>query len=814
MNNQKLKNTKMNSTKKLSLAISALGLLAVATAARAQTLDYKTALQDMKAQWNTVETFCTKCHNPDDFAGGVDFTAYTAESVVEHPDVFERALKKLRGSVMPPPSQKRPSKDERWSLITRLENTLDAHAAEHPDPGRVGLHRLNRTEYVNAVFDLTGVKLETELALPKDDNSDGFDNIAGVLKVSPSFLDQYIAAARQVTEKAVGTPNPRNDTAIYRVDSSHQGAHVDGLPLGTRGGVLITHEFPVDGDYTLTIPGMAGAGYTLGMEYQHTVVVTLDGKKIFQHEIGGGDDLKKLDQIQAPAVAEINARFKDLPVTVTSGKHKIGVAFIARSFAESDEFLHSMDMNRGMDRIARMQRVEIKGPLKTNGIINTESRQKVMICEPKAPAEELDCARQIFASLAKKAFRRPITDGDLTAPLRFYAVGREQASFDAGIKNGMMAILASPKFLYRAEIPNAGSKPGSVVPLNELELASRLSFFLWSTIPDGELLDLAARGELRKGDNLEKQINRMMADPKSSALVDNFVAEWLRLRDLERINPDSQIFPNYKPGILIAFRKEISLFVSDLLKRDADVHDLMTSDETFLNEDLALHYGLTDVKGNNFRKVKLAQPERRGLLGKGGVQMVTSYANRTTPVIRGAFIMENFQGVPPANPPQNVPAFPETPEGAAVAQTVRDRLAHHRNNPVCAGCHDIMDPLGLALENFNAIGEFRIRDSDAGNVAIDASGQLADGTPLHGINDLRNSLVERPDQFAQVFTTKLMTYALGRGVEANDMPTVRNIVHQSATRKYKLSSIIKGIIESDQFQKISVPAEDLKVGSL
>ncbi len=807
-------NKQMNARNKLSLAISVLGLLTLAATASAQTPDYKTALQDMKSQWSTIETYCTKCHNPDDYAGGVDFTAYTADTVGEHPDLFERALKKLRGSVMPPPSQKRPSKDERWALISRLENTLDAHAAEHPNAGRVGLHRLNRTEYVNAVFDLTGVKLDADLALPKDDNSDGFDNIAGVLKVSPSFLDQYIAAARQVTERAVGTPNPRNDTAVYRVSSAHQGAHVDGLPLGTRGGVLIDHEFPVDGDYTITIPGMAGAGYTLGMEYQHTVVVTLDGRKIFQHDIGGGEDLKKLDQVQAPAVAEINGRFKDIPITVTSGKHHIGVAFIARSFAESDEFLHSLDANRGMDRIARMQAVQIKGPLKTNGVINTESRHTVMICQPKAPAEEVDCARQIFANMAKKAFRRPITDNDLASPMRFYAVGREQGSFDAGIKNGMMAILASPKFLYRAEIPDPGSKPGSVVPVSELELASRLSFFLWSTIPDNQLLDLAARGELRKGNNLENQINRMMADPKSSALVDNFVAEWLRLRDLDRINPDPEIFPNYKPGLLLAFRKEISLFVGDLLKRDADVHDMMTSDETFLNEDLALHYGYTDVKGNNFRKVKLAQEERRGLLGKGGVQMVTSYANRTTPVIRGAYIMENFQGVPPANPPQNVPAFPETPEGAAVAQTVRDRLAHHRNNPVCAGCHDIMDPLGLALENFNAIGEFRLRDSDAGNAPIDSSGQLADGTPLHGINDLRKSLVERPDQFAQVFTLKMLTYALGRGVEATDMPTVRQIVHQSARKQYKLSAIIKGIIESEQFQKTNVPTEEMKVGSL
>ncbi|HTQ99185.1 MAG TPA: DUF1592 domain-containing protein [Candidatus Acidoferrum sp.] len=797
---------------KRSLVLAVAGLLAAG--AHAQTLDYKTAVQDLKTQWSAVEGICEKCHNPDDYAGGVDFTPYTAETMAEHGDIFERAITKLRGSVMPPPASKdKLTKDQRWALVKTLENALDARAAEHPDPGRVGLHRLNRTEYVNAIYDITGVKLNAELVLPKDDNSDGFDNNAGVLKVSPAFLDQYISAARQVSDKAVGTPNPHNETVAYRIDGSHQSGHIEGLPLGTRGGLLVEHEFPVDGDYTLTIPGVAGAGYTLGMEYQHTLVITLDGKTILRKDIGGGDDLRKLDQEQAPAVAELNSRFKDIPITVTSGKHQIGAAFIARSFAESDEFLHSIDTNRGMDRIAHLNGLQIKGPLKTNGVINTDSRHMVMTCTPKAAAEELACARQIFANLAKKAYRRPITEDDLTAPLRFYAVGREQANFDAGIKNGMMAIFTSPKFLYRAEIPAAGTKGGAIVPISDLELASRLSFFLWSAPPDVQLIDLAARGELRKGDNLQKQVVRMMADPKASALVENFVEEWLRLRDLPKVNPDTTIFPTYRAGLVADFTKEITLFVGDLIKNDADIHDMLTSDTTFLNEDLALHYGIKDIKGSNWRKVKLAQPERYGLLGKGGVEMVTSYANRTTPVIRGAYIMENFLGVPPANPPQGVPAFPETAEGAAVALTVRERLAKHRTTPVCAGCHDIMDPLGLALENFNAIGEFRLRDADAGNVAIDSSGQLADGTPLHGVNDLRKALVERPDQFALVFTQKLMTYALGRGVEANDMPVVRQIVHNAASKQYRFSAIIKGVIESEQFQKMSVPVEDSKVAA-
>jgi len=804
-----------NTRRKLSTAIQAgcllLGGFMGAQAAHAAELD--AALATMKQHWGTIETYCTDCHNTDDYSGGLDLTIMTADDVAKDAETFEMVLKKLRASVMPPPSQQQPSQDERWSLVAAMENTLDTQAALHPDPGRVGLHRLNRSEYVNAVHDMTGVDLNAELALPKDDNSDGFDNIASVLKISPSFLDQYIASARVVAEQAVGSPNPRKETAFYPSDSSHQGAHIHGLPLGTRGGALVEHNFPVDGEYTISIPSMAGAGYTLGMEYTHDVVVTLDGKKIFQRSIGGGEDLKALDQIQAPAVAEINGRFKDIPITVTSGVHKIGVAFVARSFAESDEFLHSLEMNRGMERIARMPGVQITGPITTTGHINTASRQKVMICEPAAPAQELDCARQIFANLAKQAFRRPITDADLESPLEFFAVGREQGNFDDGIKNGVLAILTSPKFLFRAEIPDANATPGAIVPIGELELASRLSFFLWGTVPDQELIDLAARGELRADDNLDKQVARMLVDPRAETLVENFVFQWLRLRDLEKIDPDPEIFANYRPALMEAFQEEIHLFASDLIKNDAKVHELLTSEYTWLNEDLALHYGITDVKGDHFRKVKLAQEERRGLMGKGGVLMVTSYANRTTPVIRGAYLMENFLGVPPANPPPNVEAFPETPEGVTVAETVRSRLERHRDNPACAGCHDIMDPLGLALENFNAIGEWRVRDSDAGNLLIDSSGQLADGTPLNGINDLREALVQRPDQFAIVFTEKLMMYSIGRGVEAHDMPAVRKIVRDAAKDEFRISAIIKGIIASDQFQLMTVPTEGVQVGS-
>ncbi|MES2625687.1 MAG: DUF1592 domain-containing protein [Pseudomonadota bacterium] len=804
-----------NRRRKLARAVSmASMLLAGFGAASVRAADYEAAVEALKPHWTTIETYCTECHNSDDYAGGVDFTLMSPEDLVKEAETFEMALKKLRNNVMPPPSQEQPSQDERWSLIASMENVLDTHFAEQPDPGRVGLHRLNRTEYVNAIRAITGVKIDAELSLPKDDNSDGFDNIANVLKVSPAFLDQYIAAARLVSEQAIGSRNPRNETAFYPVDSSNQNSHIHGLPLGTRGGVVVEHIFPVDGDYSITIPGMASAGYTGGMEYEHTVIVTVDGEKIFERSIGGGEDLRMLDQIQAPAVAEINGRFANIPVTLTSGPHQIGVAFKARSFAESDEFLSDTGLNRGMGRIARTRGIQIKGPEKTSGVINTESRQKVMICEPAAADQEIDCARQIFSNLAKQAFRRPITEDDLTNAMRFYSEGREQGDFDNGIKNGMLAILSSPKFLFRAEFVPETAQPGQVVALAPLELASRLSFFLWSGPPDAELLDIATRGDLAKPEVMNEQVERMLADPRSEALVENFVFQWLRLRDLDKVNPDVELFPKYNRGLLDAFKDEIRYFVGDIIRENKSVMDLMTADYTYLNEDLALHYGISDVKGDQFRKVQLRSDERRGLLGKGGVLMVTSYANRTTPVIRGAFIMENIMGVPPAAPPPNVEAFPETPEGVTVALTVRERLASHRDNPACAGCHDIMDPLGLALENFNAIGEWRDRDSDAGNVPIDASGKLADGTPLHGVNELRTALVARPEQFVQTMAEKMLMYSLGRAVEYHDMPAIRKIVHDAEADNYSFASIVTGIINSEQFQKITVPADSVQVGAL
>ena len=763
---------------------------------------------EISANWETLETYCMDCHNFQDYSGGIDFTLFDPADVAEEAEIFERAITKLRANVMPPPNQPQPDQATRWQLISSLEKTLDEHAMSNMHAGRVGLHRLNRSEYINAIYELTGVELTTDV-LPQDDVSDSFDNIANVLKVSPSFLDQFISAARLVSEKAIGNPEPLIETSVYNMDSSNQTSHVHGLPLGTRGGILVDHLFPVDGEYAFSVEGLFTRLYHVGMENEETIIITIDGVEVFRENIGGQDDLQYVDQQQAPAIADISSRFRDIRIDVSSGKHSVGMAFIAHSFAEADDPLRNTGENIGITRLLRARTLSIQGPYNPSGVINTPSRDKVLICDPAMPAEELDCARQIFSNLATQAFRYPVTSAELEAPMQFFAEARERGSFDDGIKNGMVSILTSPKFLFRSEIPPAGTQPGEKFKLSDLELASRLAFFLWSSPPDAQLITLASQETLSQAEILEQEINRMLSDPRAEALVENFAFQWLKLRALYDVNPDGEIYPKYDEALRDDMIEEMKLFISSIMQEDRSVLELLSADYSYINERLALHYDIADIRGDQFRRVQLKDQERYGLLGKGAVLMVTSYANRTTPVLRGAYIMENLIGVEPASPPPNVEAFPETPEGSAVALTVRERLESHRADPSCASCHDVMDPLGLALENFDGIGAWRVRDSDAGNEPIDASGQLANGQPINGVNDLREALLANPDQFAQVFTKKLMTYALGRTVEYQDMPTVRSVVRSAASDNYKFSSIVKGIINSEQFMMSVAPEIEL-----
>jgi hypothetical protein len=744
--------------------------------------------------------------------GGLALDGVDLADVATNAEVLEKVVRKLRGGMMPPPGARRPEQAAIDGTVASLERVLDDAAAAHPNPGRVALHRLNRAEYANAIEDLLGLRVDASALLPKDDEADGFDNVASVLTVSPSFLDQYISAARVVTARALGNPAARAGSMTYRpARGTDQAVHVEGLPLGTRGGLLAEHLFPADGDYKLNINGLAIAGYVRGMEYRHRLIVTLDGVKVFENAIGGEEDMKAIDQQQAPAVAAINGRFQNIPLKVTAGPHKIGVTFVARTFAESDDVLYSFRPASGEDRIPRVSSVEIQGPFTLTGLAETPSRNRIFVCRPASAADESPCATRVLSTLARRAFRRPVTEPDLSAALSFYKSGRATGDFDAGIQAALPAILASPKFLYRAERSPAGLGVGSVHRISDLELASRLSFFLQSRIPDDELLQAAEQSRLSDAAVLDTHVKRLLADPKSDTLVTSFAFQWLKLRGLDEIEPDAVIFPNFDEALREAFRRELQLFVQAVVREDRSVLDLLTSDVTYVNERLALHYGIPNVRGDRFRRVTLTDPNRFGLLGKGSVLLTTSYANRTAPVLRGAWILENIIGTPPAAPPPDVEAFQENKDGEK-AKTVRAIMEQHRAKPSCNSCHGVMDPLGFALENFDAVGAWRATDVWAGT-PIDASSRLVDGTPIGGPVDLRKAILRRPEQFVQTMTEKLMTYALGRSVEYYDMPAVRKIVRDAAAENYRFSAIVKGIVRSQPFQMRRVPEAAAPVSS-
>jgi len=754
-----------------------------------------------------IDTYCVACHNQRVKTAGIAFDNADPRDVSKDADLWEKALRKLRGGMMPPPGARRPDAASVDTFTAALERELDAAAARNPNPGRIALHRLNRAEYANAIEDLLGIRIDSSALLPKDDEADGFDNVASVLTVSPSFLDQYISAARVVTARAMGNPAARPGSTTYRpARGTDQAVRVEGLPLGTRGGLIAEHIFPADGDYKLNINGLATAGYVRGMEYRHTLIVTVDGAKVFEGQLGGEEDIRAIDQQQASAVAAINGRFQNIPLKVTAGPHKVGVTFVARTFAESDEVLFSFRPGSGEERIQRVGSIEIQGPFTPAGLSDTPSRQRIFVCRPKTSSDELPCATMILSSMARRAFRRPVTDQDLAAPMSFYKGGRAEGTFDAGIQAALPAILASPKFLYRAERTPSGTTPGAVHRITSVDLASRLSFFLLGHPPDDDLLRLAEKGALADPKTLDVQVRRLLADPRASSLVSNFAFQWLKMRGLDEVEPDAVVFPNFDDGLREGFRKEMTMFVESIIREDRSVLDLLSADYTFVNERLALHYGIPNVRGDQFRRVTLTDQNRWGLLGKGGVLLSTSYANRTAPVIRGAWILENILGTPPAAPPPDVEAFQENKDGER-AKTIRAIMEQHRSKPTCNACHGVMDPLGFALENFDAIGEWRAQDRWAGT-PIDASGELIDGTKVSGPADLRKALVKRGPQFVQTMTERLMTYALGRSVDYYDMPTVRQIVRDAARDNYRFSSLVMGIVKSAPFQMRKVPDAD------
>jgi hypothetical protein len=753
-----------------------------------------------REQWPFIERYCVECHNETDLTADIAFDALGPDEVAAHAETFERAVRKLRGRMMPPPSDAslKPANAENDAFVAWLEASLDA-AAPNPKPGYVTPHRMNRTEYANAIRDLLALEVDPATLLPVDGAEHGFDNIANALTVSPSFIDQFLSAARNLSAQAVGNPSPRPSGVPYTIGNARaQQFHVPGLPLGTRGGAVIEHYFPADGEYRLNIGNLVTGLWGFNQEHKATVVALLDGRKFFELDIGGGQDLKELDQIGAPAVDAINARLKNIPFTAAAGVHRLGVTFLHRSFAESDRALYSQVPGGGQDTVLTLNQLEIFGPVNATGLSSTPSRDKIFICRPADAAAARTCAEEIVAALAREAFRGAFNADDLPRLMRLYDEGHASGGFEKGVEHALAGVLAHPKFLYRFEPKPEGAAPDAAYPLSSVELASRLSFFLWSSIPDAELLELAAADRLADPAVLRRQVERMLADPRAETLASNFAFQWLGLGELAGLAPDPFVFADVDRDIRAHFITESRLFVDSIFRSQRSVLELLTAEHTFVNETLARHYGLNDVRGTRFRRVELADANRFGLLGKGGVLLVSSYPNRTSPVLRGQWLLENVLGVPPESPPPNVEALVEIVEGQQ-ASTVRARLEAHRTNPSCNACHGVIDPLGFALENFDAVGRWRVMDREA-RAPIDASGVLVDGTAITGPVELREALLERPEQFVQTLTEKLMTYALGRSLEHTDMPTVRRVVREATQDEYRFSDLVWGIVDSTQFR--------------
>jgi mono/diheme cytochrome c family protein len=804
------------------LAGAVLALIAspalVQTGVAGQAAGQAAAAVDVNRHQAMLNTYCTGCHNSRAKVGGLALDGLDLRAAADDAEIWEKALRKLRGHLMPPPGSAQPEPKDVDAFVGWMENTLDTQA-RGPRAGHVPIQRLNRTEYVASVKALLGVELKAADVLPQDGQVDGFDNIAAALTVSPAFLTQYITAARQVAKLAIGNPNPPVASTKYAIAAN---ANPDvPLPLGTRGGIGFKHNFPADGEYRFTINDLGVGIYNSTLENQSTVVIMIDGKTMFRQTIGGPDDWQ-LHAKGPPGRAKIMERFTKVPVAVTAGVHDVVVAFVDRSHVESphniadpffDELTKSCSCAPPGRRNKLVDGVVISGPFNPAGVSNTPSRSLIFVCKPEAVGQPLpgprgnegsSCARQITENLAHRAFRRPVTAEEVTRLLQFYDAARKGGgTFDQGIEQVVAAVLASPSFLYRgiwgAPVAARAGGANAELALTDLELASRLSFFLWNTGPDQELLALAESRGLTKPGAMEKQVRRMLADPRASSLVSNFAMKWLNLDSLDSVKPDPVLFPGFTDQLRHDFFTEMEAFVSSIFLEDRSVVDLLTADHTFLNDRLARHYGVAGVSGSQFRRVTLTDQARFGLLGKAAVLMRTSYADRTSPVLRGAWVLDKLQGTPPTPPPPDT-ATDLSQKAGEQPKTVRARLELHRDKASCRMCHGVIDPTGLPLENFDAIGAWRTVDAQA-KAPIDASTVLPNGAAINGVAELRAQLVARPATFVTAVTERLMMYAINRKLEHFDMPQVRSIVRTAAKDHYTLSSIVLGIVNSDAFRK-------------
>jgi mono/diheme cytochrome c family protein len=753
-----------------------------------------------------ITKYCVSCHNDRAKTGGLTLEKIDLTDVGAGADVLERVVRKVRVGMMPPQGSPQPDRETRAALVSWLTTSLDQSAGAHPNPGRPLVHRLNRAEYANAIRDLLALDVDTSALLPPDDAAYGFDNIADALGVSPVLLERYLAAAGKISSLAVGDPDlgPAGETFRIRQDAS-QDTHIEGLPLGTVGGILANTTLPLDGTYDFSIRLFrTNLGVVRGLEYDHQLEYTVDGERVHVSKVGGEEDFKANLKNMTKAGDDVEAR-AHIRIPLKAGPHVISAAFVERTDAINPLRLQPFvrSSNDTLDTIGHphLDTFTLTGPFNPTGPGDTPSRRRIFVCRPTSQATEDTCARRIISTLARRAYRGQVGSTDLERLHAFYLAGRKQGTFDTGIQTALQRILASPKFSFRVERDPPTAVPGTVYRVSDLELASRLSFFLWSSIPDDQLLRVASQSTLHTPAVLNQQVRRMLADPKAEALVTNFAGQWLYLRNLKSLQPNSLEFPDFDDNLRQALQRETELFFRSILREDRNVVDLMTADYTFLNERLAKHYGVPGIYGSHYRRVTLADEARRGLLGKGAILMVTSHADRTSPVVRGKWVLDNLLSAPVPPMPNNVPPLNEDANRGGKILTMRERMEEHRKNPVCAGCHKIMDPIGLSMENFDAVGAWRTRDGGTLGSPINASGELLDGTKVDGVVTLRQALLAQPELFVGTVTEKMMVYALGRGLAYYDMPEVRRIVRASAGQNYRFSSLILGVVNSTAFQK-------------
>ncbi|MEO8314553.1 MAG: DUF1592 domain-containing protein [Pseudomonadota bacterium] len=740
-----------------------------------------------KARWGLFETYCTACHNATDWAGSVAFDTLTPADLVNDIKLGEHMVRKLRGHLMPPPGSKQPTQAENDDLVNWLETSLDGRK-DTPRAQYVTAQRLNRTEYGNAVRTLLAVDVKVEDLLPPDVELEGFDNIAASLTVSPAFLDQYISAARNVSARAVGMGAPKMVKATY----GNQPGGV--MPPGASRGMRFRHNFPADGEYHFSILNdLTGGANTHAAMFRSTVVMFLDGKEVFRGNVGGREDLALADQ-GASGSAKVMARFHNIPVKVNFGMHEIIVTTVERAQVLSDANTGGGLGANG----ASPSSVEVAGPFGPIAFSAGTARDRIFICYPNTEQEEKPCAEKIARHLAGQAYRRTANDADVQRLMGFFATGRKDiGSFIGGVQEIVMAVISSPEFLYRAIQPKSEDKQKRPQPLTALELASRLSFFLWSDVPDDELRELAISGKLADAAVYDKQIKRMLADKRASALVTSFAMRWLNVDDLDAVKPDAELYRNFeRDGLKVAFTTEMEKFLSEALLENRSVLELLSADYTYLNGTLATHYGIRGVQGAAFRRVQLTDPNRFGLLGKGAVLLRTSYPDRTSPVLRGAWVLEKLLNTMTSPPPPGVETNLTAPAGAKPT-TLRGRLEVHRAAKSCNQCHGVIDPIGLAMENFDVTGAYRTRDN---GIDVDASTVLPNGVPITGVSGLRDALLARPDQFVQTLVQKLLMYGTGREVEPADMPQVRQIVRDTKAGSYHFFDLVMGVAKSDAFK--------------